>query len=770
MPKQYLQLSDFSGGLNTKFDARDLKQNEITVASNMQVCKPGQLFSSTASSEVTSRAAGTLVAGYGIKLFRSDTDLSNAALMLELLALADTNDSSDTKIDFFENPFNTTGMGTRDTTNFDDDTEEIDLGSGASANVIYYYVDGALRTSDAGSANVGSNTVNWYGYISRSSSAFDGQVDDWTSVANKLEAPVGTNCAITETGVPPVASNSGVGFDIDLTITTTDEDGLFESTTYEFAQSLVYEGDQETLLTTYPETVTLFSNNYFTNVYVGLKSSFDARVKGGRVYIRKEGSNDLWTLFVDIDFERGVRTDFGSQEYHGFSATSGAAYSFTSFTDATCDYNNDPTIAHDDDNGKIKVGMHVTGTGIPTLTSTVSSVTSVTSFELSASTTGGAVTNGTLTFISGLTIKGPSIDTYESINQFSPDVGHLSFGEAAGLYYKTATVCNMRTFVANVKYYKPDGGSLVKLMPDRLLYTPIHKYDTFPPNQFIDIGINDGEDFTALESFGTKLLAFKNNTLYIIDVTSSDDRAWSLESTHKGLGVDKPSAIVKTEFGICWARKTGIYAWHPTQGIIELSSKLDKNSAPMTALTNPVCGYYPPDNHLIVIQNCGASSDALIYDFETKSFTELGTYTSTSITNMQNNQDNCIWLEANSLKKYSSAQGQSAWSFETKDFDFGNPGVLKRPKKLVVSYSSTTNATITTTYYKDGDGTADSLNADTWLAAANGGVKTISLSGIGNVASLKLKFAGASVSGGCKINDITISYRTTRKEPSTGVN
>ena len=85
MPKQYLQLSDFSGGLNTKFDARDLKQNEITVASNMQVCKPGQLFSSTASSEVTSRAAGTLVAGYGIKLFRSDTDLSNRISMDDLI-------------------------------------------------------------------------------------------------------------------------------------------------------------------------------------------------------------------------------------------------------------------------------------------------------------------------------------------------------------------------------------------------------------------------------------------------------------------------------------------------------------------------------------------------------------------------------------------------------------------------------------------------------------------------------------------------------------
>jgi len=71
---------------------------------------------------------------------------------------------------------------------------------------------------------------------------------------------------------------------------------------------------------------------------------------------------------------------------------------YLDFTDATCDYNNDPTIAHNA-NTKMVVGMSVTGTGIP-VGATISSVTSTTAFELSASTTGGAVTDGTLTFAS----------------------------------------------------------------------------------------------------------------------------------------------------------------------------------------------------------------------------------------------------------------------------------------------------------------------------------------------------------------------------------
>ena len=68
-----------------------------------------------------------------------------------------------------------------------------------------------------------------------------------------------------------------------------------------------------------------------------------------------------------------------------------------SFSDTTCDYNNDPTVLHDDDGGKIRAGMTVTGLGIPNFT-TVSSVSSNTSFELSAATTGGAQVNKRLTF------------------------------------------------------------------------------------------------------------------------------------------------------------------------------------------------------------------------------------------------------------------------------------------------------------------------------------------------------------------------------------
>ena len=69
------------------------------------------------------------------------------------------------------------------------------------------------------------------------------------------------------------------------------------------------------------------------------------------------------------------------------------------FTDATCDYNNDPTVTHDA-NPKITAAdpvLFVSGDGIPAATF-ISSITDSTHFELIRSTTDGAFTNSTLTF------------------------------------------------------------------------------------------------------------------------------------------------------------------------------------------------------------------------------------------------------------------------------------------------------------------------------------------------------------------------------------
>ena len=92
---------------------------------------------------------------------------------------------------------------------------------------------------------------------------------------------------------------------------------------------------------------------------------------------------DLWSTSK----KRLSRIKLGSSGFTGI-----IRFPVLGFIDETCDYNNDPTITHDDDDGAIEAGMLVTGAGIPD-GATVSSVTSDTAFELSVSTTGGATTN-----------------------------------------------------------------------------------------------------------------------------------------------------------------------------------------------------------------------------------------------------------------------------------------------------------------------------------------------------------------------------------------
>ena len=139
------------------------------------------------------------------------------------------------------------------------------------------------------------------------------------------------------------------------------------------------------ITTTNKTEVTFAYNNYssmtFTNTHVRDDITID-------LYVTSQIGTDITDTGINVNLSAGYAVTTASQAIVVDGDT---------FTNATCDYNNDPTITHDDDDGQITAELLVSGTGIPAGAS-VSSITSDTEFELSASTTGGSVTNGTLTF------------------------------------------------------------------------------------------------------------------------------------------------------------------------------------------------------------------------------------------------------------------------------------------------------------------------------------------------------------------------------------
>ena len=132
--------------------------------------------------------------------------------------------------------------------------------------------------------------------------------------------------------------------------------------------------------------ITFAYNNYSSMIFTNTHATDAVTID---LYATSQIGTDITDTGVGVNFSAG---------YAVTAITQTIVVDGGTFTDATCDYNNDPTIAHDDDDGKITAGSLVSGTGIPD-GAYVSSVTSDTAFELSASTTGGSVTNGTLSFI-----------------------------------------------------------------------------------------------------------------------------------------------------------------------------------------------------------------------------------------------------------------------------------------------------------------------------------------------------------------------------------
>ena len=133
--------------------------------------------------------------------------------------------------------------------------------------------------------------------------------------------------------------------------------------------------------------------------HLGESRSFTIQGDEGAIFSLEIYDDEATPNYYNFNTQTWSTTKSGlyNIEIQGGQYSDSITFPILGFVDATCDYNNDPTIDHDDDNGAIQAGMLVTGTGIPN-GATVSSVTSDTRFELSASTTGGSVTNGALRF------------------------------------------------------------------------------------------------------------------------------------------------------------------------------------------------------------------------------------------------------------------------------------------------------------------------------------------------------------------------------------
>ena len=848
MPRQSLQLNDFSGGLNTKSSPRDIAPNESQLVENVVISNPGLITAATVSTDKVSGSTTMkhIANGNGAFMFNSqfniDTD-GTATQPTQIIAYPINKDSGNTTIQFFRRNFDSTGVFTQEATN-----AEIDMQVTGEVEPVYYYVDGVLYISDKKIVDGDSDyeprklqyvsedrfaqsitgwnndklrvvaTDNMFEDISETSTGNFGSSDP--SAAGEFRVLLSTNPSVTSSDLTAVTTNAGsaitttanpgetapspntdigitdksifltsaanTNLDTDILLNLPDENdgdqdftngqiihinseameikgvsyidndgtkdvvqlivqrdvygtgalehaalspvftqtststtvtgGGWESGSYEFCHTVIDLQDNETLPQAPQSPVfNITDGSYFTRVGFRLKDTgFNTRKneKGVRIYTRKKGGNGRWIMFLDVDYRRGVRSNLFED--------------YEEFTVADTNY------------------MEV----------------------------------------KNLDIVNPSLDTFESINGYTQEEESIVLAtgttDATAGGFKAAAVCARRAWIANVK---KNG----KVFDDRIYYTPVNRFATFPDSFYLDIGISDGDSFTALHSLGNRLLAFKQKKLYVINVSSTSDAGWYLEAEYDGMGCRQQESISKTPYGIAWVNDDGVYIFDGQSMPKELTIKLD-DATWRTNQTgkNPAIGYNNKYKQLCVVQDTAADTDVFVFDFQTNSWSITKPIGNAGISNFLESFDGLYYLEyggshAKTLKlltgdSNSSTTGDNlAIKLQTKDMDFGNPGLVKRIKKVYITAKDDGSGnTLTLRFGKDGaspDTTVafNSSGAQAAESIASSNYKILSF-GIGsatgglNCESIALELVDADDEA-ITINDINIDFRLTNKRP-----
>ena len=389
----------------------------------------------------------------------------------------------------------------------------------------------------------------------------------------------------------------GCGFNFKV-VQGDDDSGTYQKATYEFAQSFIYDGNQESLLRT-PQDFswsTSISNNRIgvtrdaveLQIQVYAFAPYNGRITGGRIYIRELDSNESWSLLVDIDIVKGCRTSI---------------------------------------DGEFKGWTQALGTDVPT----------------------GCFHCGTNSI--PLISKGLQLDKYADINNYYPEIKRNSIG-LLGESYQSSAIGGERAWVGNLKLQNSTGS--IDRFGDRVMYSEFGKYDVFPDLNWFTASKGDAEDIVSLEYFGDRLLIFKNFTLHIWNVASSEPFNWMPERTVKYGGVENNFSVTSTPYGVVWANRTGCY-FYDGQQVVDLTENKIRSehnsyhgSIPpswstfinsSTNLQKPMAIYLPKNKEVIIKKTPlgGSSTDAeecYIYNFSTRSwvfnttlFTESYKYT-----------------------------------------------------------------------------------------------------------------------------------------------
>ena len=391
----------------------------------------------------------------------------------------------------------------------------------------------------------------------------------------------------------------------------------------------------------------------------------------------------------------------------------------------------------------------------------------------------------------------PDVITYEDSSYISKE--EISIVSK----FKTAVVAGGRAYIGNVELQDLDGNA-IEVKGDAMLRSPQGKLDVFPSFNRVEASVNDGDEIVKLEEYADRILQFKKRKMHLINHSQEFE---ILEETFVHKGVSHPAATCKTDFGIAWVNIHGVFLYdgkNVTNLFEKKGKQIIKESEWFVEGTTdgwiddtdePMIGYLPKKRQLIIKQDINGNgtgdNDIHLYDMVTQSwvigvnaFPSVAEEGSIKDTNFITDWDGNLVLayDVGTIVKWDDASAASgAMDFQTKDIDFGQPGVRKKIYKVYLTYrGNATNVGIaygidgatpgeafyTTTSGTDGSSTGGTATAKCipydagvtdWLKAElkPGGAS------MSNISSFRLKIGtvDSDISADFEINDISIVYR-----------
>ena len=584
-------------------------------------------------------------------------------------------------------------------------TREINLtatGNTGGVRAVYYYADGALRTTSA-HPNFNGILKFWWGHIVRTYFGSTFSASKWTTHQRwyvdgvKIKAPTSTsyrqlqslNVGTFGTSYPGQMNatlqtggtfvNTGhEGVRLFIKYDDTSPAGTWEAKEYKFWGTYIYDGSQESpAYNVGTQTIGAANSVIYAGIVVQYASTNDAdnagvsdgiiddlgininpRITGGRIYFSDsdDGHGKLYHM-LDFDFENGCRK-IGEEAYTSWETiASGQLFQCPTGVDA---------------------GLKASGFSF---------------------------------------LDPPKFVTYETINGYKPD-------EDVNPKFKTVAIVGKRAYVGNVKIG-------TKRYNDKIIRSPINangspQYDTFPETHFLNIGAGDGDSITHLVEDSDKLLVFKKASVFVLNVGRFGGEF--IEDKFQHSGIKYPSQVVKTEYGIVWVNENGCFLYSNGKKRNLIDNKIFLTGSSNTNALNmkwsidstniPSVGYLSKEKKLVVFSKLSGAvntQQSWIYDFNGDSWV----YNSAVITSGQksffinDNRGGLYFTEEGTgggaaghqkIKYISSIPSSKNYvSLITKEMDFGSPTINKKIYKVGLSFKTDVATNLIPYYATDGN-------------------------------------------------------------------